>query len=253
MANIGPKEAAARAAREAAAAKTAPKGKATPKAPTATKADKASNVKAAAKTPGGLTKGKTATKAPLPTKAPAKGKTMPRQKSGKALADAVRTGGPVTIDEIADSQVAAGKDPTAPTPEAIAAGTSEAAAPRQFISAGGLSNAPAAKTAKGKKATAPRVSTPAMKADAATKDASLPTPPRANTKQSQVIELLRRPAADGRTHAGATPEEIIKATDWARHTVRGFLSTLSSKQGHAVQTVKVDKQRWYWIDPAPTA
>jgi hypothetical protein len=44
-------------------------------------------------------------------------------------------------------------------------------------------------------------------------------PPRAGTKQAAVLALLRRPE-------GASGPDIIHATGWAPHTVRGFLAGL---------------------------
>jgi hypothetical protein len=45
---------------------------------------------------------------------------------------------------------------------------------------------------------------------------------RENTKQALTIELLSRPE-------GASIEQIAEATDWQRHTVRGFLSKAIKK------------------------
>jgi hypothetical protein len=49
-----------------------------------------------------------------------------------------------------------------------------------------------------------------------------PRRPRTGTKQEQVLILLRRPE-------GATVAQIAEATDWASHTVRGFLAGLKKK------------------------
>jgi hypothetical protein len=46
---------------------------------------------------------------------------------------------------------------------------------------------------------------------------------RTETKQAKVIAMLKRPA-------GATVEQIIKATDWQPHTVRGFFAGALKKR-----------------------
>jgi hypothetical protein len=47
-------------------------------------------------------------------------------------------------------------------------------------------------------------------------------PPRSDTKQATVLALLRRPE-------GASGPQMIEATGWAPHTVRGFLAGLAKK------------------------
>jgi predicted transcriptional regulator len=37
---------------------------------------------------------------------------------------------------------------------------------------------------------------------------------------------------------GATLTEIMQATGWQRHTVRGFVSILGSKSGHTIESTK---------------
>ncbi len=49
-----------------------------------------------------------------------------------------------------------------------------------------------------------------------------PCQPRTDTKQAQVLALLRR-------HEGATIAQVMEVTGWAPHTVRGFLAGLKRK------------------------
>lgn len=54
------------------------------------------------------------------------------------------------------------------------------------------------------------------------------------TKQQIMIDLLRRPE-------GATIEEIVNATQWQSHTVRGAMSgALKKKLGLAITSENVD-------------
>ena len=58
--------------------------------------------------------------------------------------------------------------------------------------------------------------------------------PRVGTKQTQLIALLETPT-------GASLDEIVTATGWQSHTVRGAISgTLKKKLGLAVVSEKVD-------------
>ena len=52
--------------------------------------------------------------------------------------------------------------------------------------------------------------------------AGTPRAPRTDTKQATVLALLRRPE-------GASGPQMIEATGWAPHTVRGFLAGLAKK------------------------
>lgn len=46
---------------------------------------------------------------------------------------------------------------------------------------------------------------------------------------------------------GATLDQIMAATGWQRHSVRGFLSTLASKGGVAIANSKENGARVYRI------
>ena len=54
------------------------------------------------------------------------------------------------------------------------------------------------------------------------RESGAPRKPRAGTKQEAVLALLRRPE-------GATIAQIVEATQWQSHTVRGFLAGLKRK------------------------
>jgi hypothetical protein len=83
---------------------------------------------------------------------------------------------------------------------------------------------------KGKKST--KKASPAKK----------PARAREGSKKAQVLELLRRAG-------GATLAEIMKATGWQAHTVRGFVSgTLTKKLGLKVESFRSDaKERTYRV------
>jgi len=85
-----------------------------------------------------------------------------------------------------------------------------------------------------------RVIPPATKkaAKPASKKASKPaaeaTEARDGSKESIVLDLLRRPK-------GATMAEIAKATGWQNHSIRGFISgNLTKKMGLTVESGKND-------------
>ena len=56
--------------------------------------------------------------------------------------------------------------------------------------------------------------------------------PRAESKGSKILELIGRPK-------GATLAEIMKATEWQAHSVRGFLST-AAKHGIKIESTKTE-------------
>lgn len=69
----------------------------------------------------------------------------------------------------------------------------------------------------------------------AVREPGAPRKPRAGTKQEAVLALLRRAE-------GATIAQIIEATGWAPHTVRGFLAGLKKRQGIEVQVLERVRQ-----------
>jgi hypothetical protein len=66
-------------------------------------------------------------------------------------------------------------------------------------------------------------------------------PSAAGTKAEQIIVLLRRPD-------GATLGELMKATNWQAHSVRGFISgQLGKKQRLKIRSFRRDGERVYKI------
>jgi hypothetical protein len=80
-----------------------------------------------------------------------------------------------------------------------------------------------------------RKRTPAKKAKPAKKAGRAKTAikPKADraTKKTEVIALMKRAK-------GATLAEIMEATKWQAHTVRGFVSILGSKGGEKIESSK---------------
>jgi Protein of unknown function (DUF3489) len=69
----------------------------------------------------------------------------------------------------------------------------------------------------------------------------------AGSKQDSVIALLRRPE-------GATLDNLVKATGWQPHSVRGFLAgTVRKKLKLPLQSQKVDGKRTYGIRAGKSA
>jgi hypothetical protein len=89
---------------------------------------------------------------------------------------------------------------------------------------------PAPDTPKRKGARKPTKKAKPAKANRAKKAATKPKTDRAN-KKAEVIAMMKRAK-------GATLPEIIKATDWQAHTVRGFVSILGSKGGEKIESSK---------------
>jgi hypothetical protein len=86
---------------------------------------------------------------------------------------------------------------------------------------------------------AKRISTPRKIKPSQAATASSST--RENSKLANVIALLRR-------KEGATLEQMMKATDWQSHSVRGAMSgALKKKRGLDITSVKEGSVRLYRI------
>jgi hypothetical protein len=83
--------------------------------------------------------------------------------------------------------------------------------------------------AKTRTAVAPAKAKSARKAAVAKKDAPAGS---SGSKTGKILDLLKRPG-------GVTLKELMKATDWQAHSVRGFLSgTVGKKMGTPVESSK---------------
>jgi len=86
-------------------------------------------------------------------------------------------------------------------------------------------------TAKPKGARKPaKKAKPEKKTGRAKKAAAKPKTERTN-KKAEVITMMKRAK-------GVTLAEIMKATGWQPHTVRGFVSILGSKGGEKIESSK---------------
>ena len=72
-------------------------------------------------------------------------------------------------------------------------------------------------------------------------NASAPSASRTRSKAAAVIALLKR-------DCGATLDEMMAATGWQKHSVRGFMAgALKKRHGLAVTSANVDQGRSYRI------
>jgi len=96
-----------------------------------------------------------------------------------------------------------------------------------------------ARTGAPKRAKSGKKATPAKKAPKGAKKA---TGARDGSKAAKVLDLLKRPG-------GASTKELMKATGWQPHSVRGFLSgTVGKKLGLTVVSIKgEDGERTYSV------
>jgi Protein of unknown function (DUF3489) len=92
----------------------------------------------------------------------------------------------------------------------------------------------AAAKEKGNKKTTPAKKAPKAAKSAKSGATAKPAATRDGSKKAIVLEMMRR-------KGGCTLAEIMKATDWQAHTVRGFVSgTLGKKMGLTVTSAKND-------------
>ena len=92
---------------------------------------------------------------------------------------------------------------------------------------------------------APKKGKPGKKANPAIKapkHARKTTGTRDGSKAAAILEMLKRPE-------GATTKELLKATGWQPHSLRGFISgTLGKKMGLNVESAKgEDGERHYSV------
>ncbi len=93
------------------------------------------------------------------------------------------------------------------------------------------------------KAKSAHTATPAKKGPTSRTKPQVATAARQGSKTAQMLDLLKRPG-------GATSKELMKATGWLPHSIRGFLSgTVGKKMGLTVISTKgEDGERTYSIE-----
>ena len=69
--------------------------------------------------------------------------------------------------------------------------------------------------------------------------------PAKNTKTHLILSLLRR-------KSGATIGELVAATSWQRHSIRGFVCRLPARFGVRVKSFKRNGEQVYKISPPKT-
>jgi hypothetical protein len=120
-------------------------------------------------------------------------------------------GAHVALEKAPAKKAASRKNGAPKAKKTAKAGKTKAAAPKKSAKSGAKAGKKAAKPAAGKKAAAPR----------------------AESKGSKILEMIARAK-------GTTLAEIMKATDWQAHSVRGFISTASKKHGIKIESAKND-------------
>jgi len=113
-------------------------------------------------------------------------------------------------------------------PAATATGNKKTRANKKARVAPRRANVAAAKAKSGRKA-APTKNVPKSPTNSAV---AKPTVTRDGSKTAKILDLLKRPG-------GATSKELMKATGWLPHSVRGFLSGMvGKKMGLTVTSTK---------------
>ena len=124
------------------------------------------------------------------------------------------------------------------TAQATAAAVEKPEAPKKANTRAQKPHVAPSKRRSGKKPT------PAKKGAKGAKRAKVPEKAgaRQGSKTEAVLDLLKRPG-------GATTKELMKATGWLPHSVRGFISgTVNKKLGLAVTSTKgEDGERTYSV------
>ena len=107
---------------------------------------------------------------------------------------------------------------------------SEKAAPKKAATKkkGATKGKSAAKAAKAKPIAPAKKNATAKKASQSAQTEKV-SKPRAESKGAKIIEMISQPD-------GATLAEIMKATDWQKHSVRGFITTAGKK--HTIESTK---------------
>ena len=72
----------------------------------------------------------------------------------------------------------------------------------------------------------------------------------ATDKNAPVMSKLETLVALLRTANGATIQDLMAATSWQAHSVRGALAGTLKKKGHSITSEKVDGTRRYRIEEA---
>lgn len=89
----------------------------------------------------------------------------------------------------------------------------------------------------------PQLSNAVNRPSAATSEQG-PAEAAASSKAAAVISLLKR-------EGGATLEQMMHATGWQKHSVRGFMAgALKKRHGLGVQSTTVDGVRTYRVESA---
>ena len=109
--------------------------------------------------------------------------------------------------------------------------TLETKTTKKAVAGARRANVASSKSKAGKKATPKKKAPKSARNDA-----------REGSKTATILDLLKRPG-------GATAKELLKATNWQPHSLRGFLSgTVSQKMGLTVVSTKgEDGERSYSI------